>query len=286
MPDNLTSENLVGLLADDRILLVGGGKMGMALLDGWLAAGLSPQQFAVQEPHPSDALKATGVSLSPDDSFAPSLTVLAIKPQMVGDVLPQLTLPDGSLVVSLMAGVAVDSIKTLLGKSGDVTVKCIRTMPNTPASIGKGITALFAETAVESGERDKAAALLAAVGETVWLDNEAMIDAVTAISGSGPAYVFYLAEAMSAAGQVLGMKEDMAQKLAMQTIIGAAAMLDNPQADASELRRNVTSPGGTTQAALDVLMAEDGMSGLMRRATQNAAERARELAQLAADKSD
>lgn len=286
MPDNLTSDNLTDLLADDRILLVGGGKMGMALLDGWLAAGLSPQQFAVQEPHPSDALKATGVSLSLDDSFAPSLTVLAIKPQMVGDVLPQLSLPDGSLVVSLMAGVAVDSIKTLLGKSGDVAVKCIRTMPNTPASIGKGITALFAEAAVEAVERGKAAALLAAVGETVWLDNEAMIDAVTAISGSGPAYVFYLAEAMSAAGQVLGMKEDMAQKLAMQTIIGAAAMLDNPQADASELRRNVTSPGGTTQAALDVLMAEDGMSGLMRRATQNAAERARELAQLAADKSD
>lgn len=274
MPDNLKT-----LLADDRILLVGGGKMGMALLQGWLAAGLSPAQFAVQDPQPSDALLATGVAVNPSEPFTPSLTVLAIKPQMAADVLPGLGLPAGSVAISLMAGVAMATISRLLGGA----VGCIRTMPNTPAALGKGMTALCADAAVAAAAKDKATALLAAVGETVWLDDEAMIDAVTAISGSGPAYVFHMAEALTAGGRALGMDEAMAQKLALQTIIGAAAMLDTPDADAAQLRRNVTSPGGTTQAALDVLMAENGLGSLLRHATQNAADRAKQLAREAAD---
>ena len=283
MPNDLSH-----MLEGQTLLLVGGGKMGMALMQGWIAAGLQPSQIMVQEPSPSDALNTSGVTLNPSieqlAAQAPDIVVLAVKPQMIEAVLPSLahSLPKGALVLSLMAGVPVKTMTQLLGEDAAY----VRTMPNTPASIGKGMTGLYADAGVGDGQKQAAAALLGAVGQTVWLDSEKMIDAVTAISGSGPAYVFHLVEAMQAAGISLGLPEDMSRKLAMQTIIGAAAMLDADEVEAAELRRNVTSPGGTTEAALDVLMSEQGLSDLMRRAAHAAANRAQELAQIGSDKSD
>ena len=148
------------------------------------------------------------------------------------------------------------------------------------------MTALFADTHVSAAQKEAAAALLEAVGQTVWLEDEKMMDAVTAISGSGPAYVFHLVEALAASAQALGLPQDMAVQLAEQTVIGAATMLDEDAADAAQLRRNVTSPGGTTEAALDVLMSEAGLNNLMRQATQAAAQRSQELAQIGADDTD
>lgn len=271
---------LQNLLAGQSLFLVGGGKMGMALLDGWLGAGLTPSQFFVQEPTPSEALKNSGVTLNPDAQAladkAPAITILAIKPQFIETVLPQLGLPKGSLVVSLMAGVPLATLGHMLGEN----LACIRTMPNTPAAIGKGMTGLFADAKTTPQQRDAAEALLQAVGQTVWLDTEAEIDAVTAISGSGPAYVFHMAEAMAAAGEQLGLPAAMARQLAEQTLIGAAAMLEQTDTSSAQLRQNVTSPGGTTQAALDVLMAENGLTPLLQRATKAAATRAVELAEI------
>jgi pyrroline-5-carboxylate reductase len=276
------------MLNGETLLLVGGGRMGMALLHGWLGAGLAPSQILVQEPTPSDALKAAGVGLNPTPeqikAHAPSIIILAVKPQIIETVLPPLGLdmPHGAMVLSLMAGVPVKTMAHLLGDK----LAYVRTMPNTPASIGKGMTGLYATAHISEAQKQAAAALLGAVGQTVWLDNEKMIDAVTAISGSGPAYVFHLVEAMQAAGQSLGLPEDTSRQLAMQTIIGAAAMLQEDGAEAAQLRRNVTSPGGTTEAALDVLMSENGLSDLMRRAAQAATNRAQDLAQIGAVETD
>lgn len=276
------------MLKGQTLLLVGGGKMGMALLHGWLHAGLSETQIMVQEPTPSEALSATGVRINPDAATVaahpPQIIVLAVKPQMIETVLPPLAaaLPEQAMVLSLMAGVPIKTLSAMLGG----TVACVRTMPNTPASIGRGMTALFADTHVSAAQKEAAAALLEAVGQTVWLEDEKMMDAVTAISGSGPAYVFHLVEALAASAQALGLPQDMAVQLAEQTVIGAATMLDEDAADAAQLRRNVTSPGGTTEAALDVLMSEAGLNNLMRQATQAAAQRSQELAQIGADDTD
>ena len=275
---------LKNLLAGQSLFLVGGGKMGMALLDGWLAAGLAPSQFLVQDPKPSEALKNSGVTLNPDAqslaAHAPDITILAIKPQFIEAVLPELSLPDGALVVSLMAGVPLATLTSMLGE----TLACIRTMPNTPAAIGKGMTGLYADAKVTPTQSAAAEALLQAVGQTVWLETEAAIDAVTAISGSGPAYIFHMAEAMAAAGEQLGLPQDMARQLAEQTIVGAAAMLVQTQTSSAELRQNVTSPGGTTEAALEVLMAkDDGLRQLLQRATKAAQTRAVALAQIGTD---
>lgn len=261
--------------------------MGMAMMHGWLGAGLQRTQIMVQEPSPSDDLSASGVTLNPTAAElaaqAPDIVVLAVKPQMIETVLPSLAgNVRGALVLSLMAGVPIKIMTQLLGEDAAY----IRTMPNTPASIGKGMTGLYADGQASAEQKAAAAGLLGAVGQTVWLDSEKMIDAVTAISGSGPAYVFHLVEALQAAGISLGLPEEISRDLAMQTIIGAAAMLEEDGADAADLRRNVTSPGGTTAAALDVLMADNGLGDLMRRAAHAAADRAQELAQIGADKSD
>ncbi len=276
--------HLQTLLAGQSLFLIGGGKMGMALLDGWLAAGLEPSQFFVQDPKPSEALKNSGITLNPDAqslaAHAPDITILAIKPQFIEAVLPKLSLPDKSLVVSLMAGVPLATLSDMLGDK----LACIRTMPNTPASIGKGMTGLYADANTTPEQRGATEALLQAVGQTVWLDTEAAIDAVTAISGSGPAYIFHMAEAMASAGEQLGLPQDMARQLAEQTIVGAAAMLEQMDTPSAELRQNVTSPGGTTQAALEVLMAKnDGLGQLMQRATKAAQARAVALAQIGTD---
>ncbi len=278
MPSTLPS-----LLDGQKLLLVGCGKMGSALLQGWLNAGLEAAQFYVQEPNPDAALADLGVHLNVDtgalQEAAPSVIILAIKPQLAVDVLPSIALlaaPE-TLVISLMAGVSINTMSDLLG--GEASF--VRTMPNTPAAIGAGMTALYASSGTQEDQKAAAEALLAAVGQTVWLDTEKALDAVTAISGSGPAYLFHMVEALAAAGVNLGLQQDMAAQLAMQTIIGSAFMLGEDEADPRQLRVNVTSPGGTTEAALDVLMGDTGgLVDLMRRATQAAAARAGELAKI------
>ena len=278
MPSTLPS-----LLDGQKLLLVGCGKMGSALLQGWLNAGLEAAQFYVQEPNPDAALADLGVHLNVDigalQEAAPSVIILAIKPQLAVDILPSIALlaaPE-TLVISLMAGVSINTMSDLLG--GEAAF--VRTMPNTPAAIGAGMTALYASSGTQEDQKAAAEALLAAVGQTVWLDTEKALDAVTAISGSGPAYLFHMVEALAAAGVNLGLQQDMAAQLAMQTIIGSASMLREDEADPRQLRVNVTSPGGTTEAALDVLMGDTGgLVDLMRRATQAAAARAGELAKI------
>ena len=275
--------NLPGLLEGDNLLLVGCGKLGSAMLQGWLNAGLDAVQFYVQEPNPDAALADLGVHLNVDMSAlqeaAPSVVILAIKPQLAVDVLPPIALlaaPE-TLVVSLMAGVSINTMSDLLG--GEAAF--VRTMPNTPAAIGEGMTALYASSGTQGSQKAAAEALLGAVGQTVWLDSEKALDAVTAISGSGPAYLFHMVEALAAAAVNLGLPQDVAARLAMQTVIGSATMLREDDADPRQLRVNVTSPGGTTEAALDVLMGDTGgLVDLMRRATQAAAARAAELAKI------
>ena len=278
MPSTLPS-----LLDGQKLLLVGCGQMGSALLQGWLNAGLDAAQFYVQEPDPDVALSALGVHLNVEktalEAAEPSVIILAVKPQLAVEVLPPIALLAGpeALVVSLMAGVSINTMSDLLG--GEAAF--VRTMPNTPAALGEGMTALYASSGTQDAQKETAQALLAAVGQTVWLDNEKSIDAVTAISGSGPAYVFHMVEALAAAAINLGLPQDMAAQLAAQTVIGSAAMLRDDGADPRQLRVNVTSPGGTTEAALDVLMGDEGgVVDLMRRATQAAAARAGELAKI------
>ena len=268
-------------LLKQRILLVGGGKMGSALLQGWLAAGFGVAQFMVNEPAPSNDLAASVAVVNPTaeqlEQSMPDIIVLAIKPQMADSVLPDLipAVRRSTVVISLLAGQSIEHLSALLG-GHDVIV---RTMPNTPAAIGLGMTALIASDGVSAAQKQDAGHLMQAVGETVWLDSQKQMDAVTAISGSGPAYVFYLAETMMSAGVSLGLSEEMALQLARQTIVGAATMMVQSDTSPSQLRRNVTSPNGTTEAALDVLMAETGGLGtLMRQATQAAALRNRQLA--------
>ena len=275
LPDSLVSQH---------ILLVGGGKMGSALLHGWRAAGFAADRFSVQEPNPSDDLHAQIGALNPSladlKQTLPDIIVLAIKPQMADKVLPELApvLQNSTLVISLLAGLSINRLSELLGGHGAI----IRSMPNTPAAIGKGMTALSAATFTTDQQKQDATHLMQAVGEAIWLDSEKQMDAVTAVSGSGPAYLFYFIETMISAGTSLGLSQELATQLAKQTIIGAAAMLDDADALPATLRRNVTSPQGTTEAALDVLMAETGgLSTLMRQALQAAAQRSRELSEVA-----
>ena len=260
-----------------KILLIGGGKMGRALLGGWLQNGLSANQFCVQEPNPDAALTALGVGIVSQArrEFSPDIVVLAIKPQMAAQVIPDVAqnVPDGCLFVSLMAGTSIANLRDLAGGAHHF----IRTMPNTPAALGRGISALVADAEVPADLRDAAEWLMQAVGNTVWLAREEQINAVTAISGSGPAYVFNMAEALAGSGEALGLEPAIAKRLAYQTVSGAGAMLDVADSDAGQLRRDVTSPGGTTQAALEVLAGETGLGDLMRRATSAAFQRAREL---------
>lgn len=267
--------NLKDLLgSDQKLLLVGAGKMGTALLSGWLDAGLNAKQVSVLEPKPDTSLAGLGVSVNPD--LTPHrVIVLAVKPQMASQILPTLTpafTPD-SLVVSLMAGIKLRQLEEWCGPD----IHYVRTMPNTPASIGQGITALCG--ADVPSEKQLALALMTAVGETVWLDDESLMDAVTALSGSGPAYVFFLVEALAAAGRSMGLPFNVAMQLARQTVAGSGAMLAQSGLDVAALRENVTSPGGTTAAGLSVLMDDaSGLGPLVSRVLQAAADRSRALA--------
>ena len=262
------------------LTLVGAGKMGGAMLEGWLAAGLDPHRTTIVDAHPTEALgslcMARGLGLNPATVAPAAILVVAIKPQGFAEAAPDLDRMVGpdTVVLSILAGKTVADLAGRLPSAQAI----VRAMPNLPSSIGRGATGAFANAAVTQGQRDAVAALLSANGLIEWVGSEAEIDAVTALSGSGPAYVFLMVEAMAEAGIAAGLDPQVAARLARATVCGAGALLDASDLPASELRRNVTSPGGTTAAALDVLMRADALSPLMREAVAAARRRAGELA--------
>ncbi|WP_439156290.1 pyrroline-5-carboxylate reductase [Yoonia sp.] len=263
-------------VAKRGLVLLGCGKMGSAMLAGWLRNGLPPQSVWVIDPHPSDWLKQQGVHIGAETPENPAIALIAVKPQMMKDALPDLrSLGNGStLVISVAAGTPIATFESMLGDQTPI----IRAMPNTPAAIGRGITALIGNARTDEDDLDLAEALLWSIGQTVRLEHESQMDAVTAVSGSGPAYVFHLIEALAAAGVAEGLPEDMAMTLAKATVGGAGDLAENADEDPRQLRVNVTSPNGTTQAALEVLMnPENGFPALLRRAVAAAANRSREL---------
>ncbi|MBO4226886.1 pyrroline-5-carboxylate reductase [Bradyrhizobium neotropicale] len=259
------------------IALAGAGKMGGAMLTGWLAGGLDASRVAVIDPQPSaeiSALAAKGVRLNPKDAGKVDTLVVAVKPQLFRDagVAIKSLVASSTLVVSIMAGTTIASLEEVCGGA------VVRAMPNTPASIGRGITVAVAANSVSAAQRAIADALLRATGAVEWVEDEGLIDAVTAVSGSGPAYVFLLAEELARAGVEVGLPEDLATKLARATVAGSGELLHRSDLPAATLRQNVTSPGGTTAAALEVLMAGDGLRPLMIRAIAAATKRSKELA--------
>jgi pyrroline-5-carboxylate reductase len=263
-----------------HLVLVGAGKMGSALLEGWLRFGLDPKHVAVLEPQPSpqiSTLESRGLRLNPQLRALTDVAavVVAVKPQTAAEAIPQLKPMIGAstVVVSIMAG------RTLQFIAGALNAPCalVRAMPNTPAAIGRGITVAVPRD-VNSAQRELAYRLLSATGTVEWTDDETLMDAVTAVSGSGPAYVFLLAEALAEAGVAAGLPPSLAEKLARETVAGSGELLHRSALDAAVLRQNVTSPGGTTAAALDVLMDKDGLAQLMRNAVAAATRRSRELA--------
>ena len=259
--------------------LAGAGKMGGALLTGWLAQGLDPRRVVVIEPHPSGeigALAANGIRLNPsaDDTGTVETLVVAVKPQIfraAGKALKPFA-SSSTLVVSIMAGITIASLREVCGGS------VVRAMPNTPAAIGRGITVAVAAKNVSAAQRATADALLRAIGAVEWVADESLMDAVTAVSGSGPAYVFLLAEELARAGVEAGLPVELATRLARDTVAGSGELLHRSSVAAASLRENVTSPGGTTAAALDVLMGKDGLQPLMIRAIAAATRRSKDLA--------
>ncbi len=266
-------------IADRGLVLLGCGKMGSALLEGWLATGLSPAAFSVLEPDPSarlNALAAEGLHLNAELPPEPAIAVLAVKPQSMGAALPRLAaLGNGTtLFVSIAAGTPIRSFEAALGDRTPI----VRAMPNTPAAIGRGITALIGNAHVGEDAMRLTEALLQAVGQTVRLAEESQMDAVTAVSGSGPAYVFLLIEALAAAGEAEGLSPDLAMRLARATVGGSGQLAEFADESPTRLRIAVTSPGGTTAAALEVLQNEsNGLPDLMRRAVAAAAARSRAI---------
>lgn len=264
------------------LLLVGCGKMGGALLQGWLQQGLAAEHAMVIEPalDPARIQLPAGVSALQSDAelpenFAPEVVVFAVKPQVMGEVAPVYAkyAGAGTVFLSIAAGTPIRFFEEALGAEAAV----VRVMPNTPAAIGRGISVLCANANTSASQKELCGALMAAVGATDWLTDEALMDAVTAVSGSGPAYVFLMIECLAEAARQVGLSEAMAQQLALETIAGAGELARQAEEDPGQLRVNVTSPGGTTAAALDVLMAEGGLQELMTRAVKAAEERGREL---------
>lgn len=264
-------------IAARGLVLLGCGKMGSAMLAGWLKQGLPPSSVWVIDPHPSDWLAGLdGLHLNTDLPANPTIVLIAVKPQMMGEALPELAaLGNGeTLFISVAAGTAIATYEAMLGAATPI----VRAMPNTPAAVGRGITAIIGNAHASPAHLNAAEGLLAAVGQVVRLTGEAQMDAVTAVSGSGPAYVFHLIEALAAAGEAEGLSPALAMTLAKATVAGAGALAEQSEESPTQLRINVTSPGGTTQAALEVLMNEvDGFPVLLRRAVAAAANRSREL---------
>ncbi len=270
-------------LGSGCLVLIGAGKMGTAMLQGWLEAGVTGDQVTIFDPAPPPETMAViahnSISHNPplDSVDGVEAILVAVKPQMVDEVLPAMKglASDNPLVVSVVAGKTIAAFRQHFGEATPV----IRTIPNTPAAVGRGITAMAASDGVSAKQSELATALLASLGEVVTVADEALIDACTAISGSGPAYIFYMTECMTAAAVKLGLPADIAEQLARATVAGAGELMRATGIPAGTLRENVTSPKGTTYAALQVLMAdEDGMKQLMVRATAEAEKRSRELA--------
>ncbi len=258
------------------LVMLGCGKMGSAMLEGWLGSGLKPDAVHIVDPYPSDWVKAQGVHLNGTLPEAPAVALVAVKPQMMDEALPQLAPMGGgnTLVLSVAAGTPISRFEAVLGGG----TRVIRAMPNTPAAVGKGITAIIGSDAASEDDADTAEQLLSAIGQVVRLDTEDQIDAVTGVSGSGPAYVFYMIDALAAAARAEGLPEEMAMALAKATVAGAGALAETADETPEQLRINVTSPNGTTQAGLEVLMdGETGLAPLMKRTVAAATNRSREL---------
>ncbi len=255
------------------LVLLGCGRMGGAMLAGWLDAGVPPEAVHVIDPAPSDWLRGTGVALNGPLPAAPSVLLLAVKPQMMEQALPQIAHLGGpeTLALSIAAGTPLAWFESALPPGTPI----VRAMPNLPASVGRGATALVANAAAGERGLDLAEALVAVVGTTVRLERESQMDAVTAVSGSGPGYVFHMVEALARAGEAQGLAPDLAMTLARAAVAGSGALLDTSPDDAATLRASVTSQKGTTAAGLEVLMAE--LPDLMRRTVAAAADRSREL---------
>jgi pyrroline-5-carboxylate reductase len=276
------ADKTLAKFAGDLVLL-GTGKMGQAMLDGWLARGLKPKKAIAIEPKPDKAIKAAarrGVKLNPKagpkakaDATA---IVIAVKPQTAPEAVPPLGLYVGksTLVVSIMAGRTLSFLENALPPGTAI----VRAMPNTPAAISRGITVAVANGQVSARQRKLATNLLSAIGAVEWVTDEKLMDAVTALSGSGPAYIFLLAEAMTKAGIAAGLPPKLAERLARETVAGSGELLHRSALDAATLRQNVTSPGGTTAAALDVLMAPKGFDSLLTDAIAAATKRSKALA--------
>jgi pyrroline-5-carboxylate reductase len=268
------------LLAGGSLLLVGAGKMGAAMLEGWLRLGLASVDVIDPSPPPDVAamLELHGIrrNPTPDSASPPSVIVLAIKPQILDGAMPRIVRHVGrdTLVISIMAGKNLAALESGLPAGTAI----VRAMPNTPAAIGRGATVAVPNAAVSTEQRAMAQSLLAASGSVDWIEDESLMDAVTAVSGSGPAYVFLMVESLAKAGVAAGLPEDLAMALARRTVTGAGELLHQSNLPAAQLRVNVTSPGGTTAAALGVLMSEDGLDHLMRDAVAAATERSRQLA--------
>jgi len=267
-------------LPDGDVVLIGAGKMGGALLEGWVGLGIDPARIAIIEPQPAApiaALGARGLRINPDPaSLRPAAIVIAVKPQVAPQIMPDVAalMAPSTVAVSIMAGRTIAFLAGALPQGAAV----VRAMPNTPAAIARGITVAVPNAAVSPAQRRLTDALLAATGAVEWIDDEALMDAVTAVSGSGPAYVFLLAESLARAGEKAGLPAGLAARLARATVAGSGELLHRASVEAAVLRQNVTSPGGTTAAALDVLMAPDGLDPLMERAIAAATRRGRELA--------
>ncbi len=264
------------------LVLAGCGKMGGAMLEGWLKAGANPKKIIVIDPDPPievmDVLVQHRIQLNPDLSTVTDaeVIVVAVKPQVMEDVLPNLVVLKSSkpLILSVAAGKTIATFAKHFGTDAAI----IRTIPNTPAAIGRGITAMSANANVSETQMNLANTLLSSTGEVVTVENESMIDLVTAVSGSGPAYVFYLTECLANAGEKIGLPADLAMQLARATVAGSGELMRQTGIDAATLRQNVTSPNGTTYAALQVLMADSGMKPLFEKAIKAAADRSKELA--------
>jgi pyrroline-5-carboxylate reductase len=269
----------VSLIDIGPVVLIGAGKMGLALVRSWLQAGLVPNQLVLVDPKPQDATisfaEERGIRLlATPTGVLTQVLVLAVKPQVIGEVMAEVRASVGrqTLVVSIAAGIGIGRLSEGLG-----TGRIVRTMPNTPAQVGKGITGAVAGPEVTAADRDVATRLIEAAGAVVWFAEESKLDAVTAVSGSGPAYVFHLVEALATAAEAQGLDPDQAMLLARQTVIGAAALLEADPAPAATLRQNVTSPKGTTEAALEVLMGAGALTGLIKQAVEAARRRSEEL---------
>ncbi len=264
------------------LVLVGAGKMGGAMLEGWLRGGMPGSSVSIIDPRPSDAMQAlcvkAGVAVNPElDRLAePAVLLLAVKPQMLDDAAPVLSKLAGAntLALSVMAGKTIANMRDRLPRAGAF----VRTIPNTPAAVGRGITACYPSAEVSAVQRAQADQLLRAIGRVEWVESEDLIDAATAVSGSGPAYVFYLAEALAKAGAEAGLPPELSARLARATVEGAGELMyQDASTEPATLRQNVTSPAGTTAAALEVLMAADGLQPLMTKAIAAAKRRAGEL---------